>query len=92
MKWLLTIQEPAARLARWLILLAQYDFTIVYKPGKQNANADALSRFVEENTQTDDEEEQEYIICATEIRKVAQRIIKPTTLYDINTITNITRI
>jgi hypothetical protein len=53
LKWLFTLAEPAQRLARWLILLAQYDFTIVYKPGKQNANADALSRFVHEDTQED---------------------------------------
>ena len=33
-----------SRLARWRIKLSEYDFEIVYKPGKINCNADALSR------------------------------------------------
>lgn len=29
---------------RWRLLLEEYDYQIVYKPGKINCNADALSR------------------------------------------------
>ena len=29
---------------RWVSQLAQYDFTVKYRPGKQNSAADALSR------------------------------------------------
>ena len=32
------------RLARWAVNLNEYDYTISYKPGKSNTNADALSR------------------------------------------------
>lgn len=32
------------RLARWMDILRQFSFTIVYRPGHANANADALSR------------------------------------------------
>ncbi|KAE9038963.1 hypothetical protein PR001_g7732 [Phytophthora rubi] len=32
------------RLARWLSFFAEYNFTVEYKPGKQNVLADALSR------------------------------------------------
>ena len=32
------------RIARWNILLQNYDFTVKYKKGKLNANADAISR------------------------------------------------
>ncbi|GMF60056.1 unnamed protein product [Phytophthora fragariaefolia] len=32
------------RMARWLSFFAQYNFTVEYKPGKQNVLADALSR------------------------------------------------
>lgn len=34
----------AARLQRWSILMSMYQYTIVYRPGKKMANADALSR------------------------------------------------
>jgi len=42
--WLHKLKDPTSRLARWRIKLAEYDYEIVYKPGKINANADALSR------------------------------------------------
>ena len=32
------------RMARWLSFFAEYNFEVKYKPGKQNALADALSR------------------------------------------------
>ncbi|KAL0098832.1 hypothetical protein PUN28_020777 [Cardiocondyla obscurior] len=35
---------PTSRLARWRIKLSEYEYEIIYKPGKINANADALSR------------------------------------------------
>jgi len=33
-----------ARIIRWLLLLQQFDLTIVDKPGKENVVADFLSR------------------------------------------------
>lgn len=42
--WLHGLKDPVSRLARWKIKLSEYDYDIVYKPGKLNANADALSR------------------------------------------------
>jgi hypothetical protein len=32
------------RMGRWSLFLSNYDLTIEYKPGKENADADALSR------------------------------------------------
>ena len=43
-RWLMNIKEPTGRLARWALLLQQYDFEIVHRAGKSNGNADALSR------------------------------------------------
>ena len=34
----------SARLQRWALTLSAYDYTITYKPGKEHANADSLSR------------------------------------------------
>lgn len=42
--WLFSIKDPGSRLARWRLKLEEYDYEIVYKPGKTNKNADALSR------------------------------------------------
>jgi len=43
-RWLMNIREPTGRLARWALLLQQYDFEISHRSGKSNGNADALSR------------------------------------------------
>jgi len=42
--FLLTKTNPSKRLQRWLERLSSYSFTILYKPGKENLVADALSR------------------------------------------------
>ena len=44
LKWLFTIKSPEGRLAHWTETLKAYDFKVEYRPGKSNANADALSR------------------------------------------------
>ncbi|KAJ8892499.1 hypothetical protein PR048_005080 [Dryococelus australis] len=44
LKWLLQMKELISRLARWSLLLSEYDFDIVHKTGKAKANADVLSR------------------------------------------------
>ena len=44
LKALLNAPHPSGKLARWGQVLAELDLEIRYKPGRQNANADALSR------------------------------------------------
>lgn len=41
---LLNTKSPTGILARWLQYLAEYDYTIKYRPGKKNNAADFLSR------------------------------------------------
>ncbi len=43
--WLQGLNEPKGRLARWILSLQEYQFQIKHRPGKQNGNADAISRF-----------------------------------------------
>ena len=40
----MSVKDPGSRLMRWRIQLAEYDYEVVYRPGVQNSNADALSR------------------------------------------------
>ena len=41
---LLNTLHPSGKLARWELALQELDLQIHYRPGKRNANADALSR------------------------------------------------
>ena len=44
LKYLQTQPQLSRRRARWLEILAEFDFEIVHRPGKSNVVADALSR------------------------------------------------
>lgn len=42
--WLFSVKDPGSRLIRWRLQLEEFEYEVVYKPGTQNTNADALSR------------------------------------------------
>ncbi|KAL6260790.1 hypothetical protein P5V15_008316 [Pogonomyrmex californicus] len=44
--WLHSVEDPTSRLVHWRLKLAEYEYNteMVYKAGKMNVNADALSR------------------------------------------------
>lgn len=42
--WLHNVKDPSSRLMRWKVKLEEYNYSIEYKPGRKNSNADALSR------------------------------------------------
>lgn len=42
--WLFKLKEPSGKIARWTEILAQYDFSIEYRPGTKQGHCDALSR------------------------------------------------
>jgi len=44
--WLFNVNDPGSRLIRWRLKLEEYDYEIIHKTGRANANADALSRNV----------------------------------------------
>lgn len=41
---MMNLKEPNLRMTRWRLRLSEYDYTVQYKKGKININADALSR------------------------------------------------
>ena len=45
--WLYKQKQPRGRLARWILKLMMYTFDIIYRPGRVNSNADAVSRIPE---------------------------------------------
>ena len=47
LQWLFSFKDPTGMIARWITSLSAYDMAIVYRKGKENGNADALSRMPE---------------------------------------------
>lgn len=52
LQWLMNVKEPNSRLTRWRLKLSEYNYTVTYKKGKLNKNADALSRVEIHNDET----------------------------------------
>ena len=44
LEWLDRVKENNGRLTRWSLALQPYQFTVEYRPGGKNGNADSLSR------------------------------------------------
>jgi len=44
LKWLMNFKDLDGQLCRWLNVLSNYNYKIVYRPGKLHSNCDALSR------------------------------------------------
>ena len=44
LRWIFEFKDPRGQVARWLEILAQYDFEIQHRPGIKRSNADSLSR------------------------------------------------
>ena len=51
LQWLHSV-EPKGRLARWIMILQEYSFTIQHRPGIAHGNADGLSRLPSTNAST----------------------------------------
>ena len=44
LEWLDRLKDTNSHLSRWSLFLQEYNYSIVYRPGSANANADGLSR------------------------------------------------
>ena len=56
--WLFNVTDPGSRLIRWRLKLEEYDYEIIHKAGRANANADALSRHVTRDAVKEEREEE----------------------------------
>jgi hypothetical protein len=74
--WLRTMKNPSPKLARWLMQLEAFNFTVNYKEGAKNANADVMSRLPEHEevpeTNTLEIVDMESGISREEIRKAQE--------------------
>ena len=53
--WLLTTSNANSRIARWQLLIAEFDIKVEYIPGKKNKVADCLSRLRHQEESLEDE-------------------------------------
>ena len=74
-----TSTSKSERLTRWKLALAEHTFDIKYKPGKDNVNADVLSR-IEEEVCMIDEEDAEVGITDKDVRAYQNSDPKLTTI------------
>ena len=44
LRWLRSFKDPQGQVARWLEILAEFDFDVIHRSGLRHGNADALSR------------------------------------------------
>ena len=67
----------ANRLARWALLVHQYDYTVEYRRSKDHGNADALSRLPFSNDTSFDGEEMEDDVDSVCLVRTISRQINP---------------
>ena len=48
LQWLQRFKDKNTRLTRWSLALQPYTFTVTHRKGRENANADTLSRIPQE--------------------------------------------
>ncbi|XP_050505429.1 uncharacterized protein LOC126883802 [Diabrotica virgifera virgifera] len=54
LQYLFSLKEPNSKLVRWRLKLEEFDYEVIYKKGKANTNADALSRIEIHTKETKD--------------------------------------
>ena len=72
----------AARMQRWSLMLAAYQYEIEYRKSAEHANADAISRLVQASLEDKEEEEEVYLISYLEELLVTARDIAAATRKD----------
>lgn len=60
LEYFYTTKKLSRRQARWAQILSRYNFVIQYRPGKQNAKADALTRRPQDMPASDEDDRQRH--------------------------------
>ena len=65
LRWIFEFKDPRGQVARWLEVLAQYDFVIEHRKWSKHNNADSLSRkdFEEETCKHDESHSENCTVC-----------------------------
>ena len=54
LRWMMTTNDPQGRLMRWRLRLMEFDYEILYRPGRVRQVPDAMSRLLREGGTEDD--------------------------------------
>ena len=54
LRWMMTTNDPQGRLMRWRLRLMEFDYEILYRPGRLHQVPDAMSRLLREGDADDD--------------------------------------
>ena len=46
LRWMMTLNDPTGRLMRWRLRLLEFDYEVMYRPGRVHQVPDALSRLI----------------------------------------------
>lgn len=72
--YLMSGKYKDSRVHRWAIELMEYDFEVIYREGKTNVCADALSRIRINNFEIDDKKLETKVICLVQTRAKTREI------------------
>ena len=79
--WLINVNEPTARMSRWVAALQDYDVTVIHRAGARNQIADALSRLqrrmdgTEAKDTDDDGPTPVFVVAMITRRKAAEQLM-----------------
>jgi len=70
LRWMMTLNDPQGRLMRWRLRLMEFNYEIVYRPGRVHQVPDALSRIPQPDRPEEDDEVDEELPTFGDHRQV----------------------
>ena len=72
--FLRSLRDPSSRLARWALIVAEFDFVVIYKKGRIHKQVDCLSRFPVELPIPETEEQLDFPCFLTNIQDLLKKL------------------